>query len=148
MYGGLHLLASWAPFNSKAQRIMWLSSVLVLIGPLVINMCFVALLLLRFAFWHVIRSPHRVLAEPDDMPLYGSKFTAYARMRNKATPVKRKLFIVGVPFFRCCLAVYVAAYVLARVYIVVESLISLAYLPDDVYKTPDWSGFLPHIGSA
>ena len=36
-------------------------------------------------------------------------------------------------------------YVAARVYLVVECCINLAYLHDTVYEMPDWSQYFPHI---
>jgi hypothetical protein len=36
-------------------------------------------------------------------------------------------------------------YVVARVYIVVECFINLAYLHDSVYEMPSWSQYFPHI---
>jgi hypothetical protein len=43
--------------------------------------------------------------------------------------------------------VYSVAYIVARVYIVVESFLDLAYLPEGVYNTPKWSNYLPHFGT-
>ena len=36
-------------------------------------------------------------------------------------------------------------YVVARVYLVVECFINLAYLHDSVYEMPSWSQYFPHI---
>jgi hypothetical protein len=36
-------------------------------------------------------------------------------------------------------------YVVARVYLVVECFINLAYLRDSVYEMPSWSQYFPHI---
>jgi len=37
------------------------------------------------------------------------------------------------------------AYALARVYLVVEAVISLRSLPANAYDTPDWSQLIPHL---
>lgn len=37
-------------------------------------------------------------------------------------------------------------YVLARVYLVVESFLNLAYLPDSVFATPNFALYFPHLG--
>ncbi|KAL9631834.1 MAG: hypothetical protein Q9204_004049 [Flavoplaca sp. TL-2023a] len=38
-----------------------------------------------------------------------------------------------------------SAYVLARLYLVVECFIQLSHLPAGVYDTPEWSSYFPHI---
>ncbi|KAL9033990.1 MAG: hypothetical protein Q9180_005652 [Flavoplaca navasiana] len=39
-----------------------------------------------------------------------------------------------------------SAYVLARLYLVVECFIQLSHLPAGVYDMPEWSSYFPHIG--
>jgi hypothetical protein len=41
--------------------------------------------------------------------------------------------------------IVVPLFVLARVYLVVEGFVSLRKVPRDVYKTPEWSDYLPHL---
>ncbi|KAF2141460.1 uncharacterized protein K452DRAFT_272338 [Aplosporella prunicola CBS 121167] len=41
---------------------------------------------------------------------------------------------------------YGALYLLARVFLVVESFINLAHLPDSAFELPQWSRYFPHIG--
>ena len=36
-------------------------------------------------------------------------------------------------------------YVFSRVYLVVDSFLQLAHLPDAVYQVPNWSQYFPHI---
>lgn len=38
-----------------------------------------------------------------------------------------------------------SAYVLARVYLIVECFIQLSHLPAGVYEVPEWSAYFPHI---
>ena len=52
--------------------------------------------------------------------------------------------------FRFCLSCILSlflgpVYVVARVYLVVECFINLAYLHDSVYEMPSWSQYFPHI---
>jgi hypothetical protein len=44
-------------------------------------------------------------------------------------------------------AVFGLLYLVARVYLVVECFINLAYLPDEVYRELEWSNMIPHFGS-
>lgn len=37
-------------------------------------------------------------------------------------------------------------YVCARFYIIVESFISFAYLPDEVFQKLEWTDYFPHFG--
>jgi hypothetical protein len=36
-------------------------------------------------------------------------------------------------------------FILARVYLVVEAFVSLRRMPIEVYKTPEWSNYFPHL---
>ena len=56
----------------------------------------------------------------------------------------------GLSDFRFCLSCVLGlflgpVYVVARVYLVVECFINLAYLHDSVYEMPSWSQYFPHI---
>ncbi|KAK0647995.1 hypothetical protein B0T16DRAFT_407565 [Cercophora newfieldiana] len=48
--------------------------------------------------------------------------------------------------FDLVVPVLVALYLLARVYLVVESFINLSHLPKSAYEMPAWSLYVPHIG--
>ncbi|KAK1757757.1 hypothetical protein QBC47DRAFT_164925 [Echria macrotheca] len=48
--------------------------------------------------------------------------------------------------FDLVVPVMVGLYVLARVYLVVESFINLSHLPESAYEMPVWSLYVPHIG--
>jgi hypothetical protein len=37
-------------------------------------------------------------------------------------------------------------YAFARLYLIVEVFMGLRAVPAAVYKTPEWSDFLPHVG--
>ena len=55
------------------------------------------------------------------------------------------VLIISMP---CVLIGYLltSAYVLARLYLVVECFIQLSHLPTGVYDMPEWSSYFPHIG--
>lgn len=48
--------------------------------------------------------------------------------------------------FDLAVPVLVVLYVVARVYLVVESFINLSHLPGSAYKLPQWSLYGLHIG--
>jgi hypothetical protein len=50
------------------------------------------------------------------------------------------------PFYASLLVVSLV-YVAARLYLVVECFINLAHLPDEVFKQPEWSVYIPHFGA-
>lgn len=52
---------------------------------------------------------------------------------------------VGESIYPCMGALAVLFYALARVYIVVESFISLRHVPIGVYSTPSWLQMIPHV---
>lgn len=56
------------------------------------------------------------------------------------------LQLVVVPPLVIGMFAFALLYVFARVYLVVESFLSLAYLPDSVCVTPNFSLYFPHIG--
>ncbi|KAF2244596.1 hypothetical protein BU26DRAFT_522405 [Trematosphaeria pertusa] len=39
----------------------------------------------------------------------------------------------------------VGLYTLARLYLLVEVFVAFRAMPRDVYKTPEWSVFVPHV---
>ena len=53
--------------------------------------------------------------------------------------------IVVVVFVAAPTLAFAAAYLVARCYLVVESLLQLAHLPDSAYVLPGWSQYYPHI---
>ncbi|KAI5924435.1 hypothetical protein F4810DRAFT_665452 [Camillea tinctor] len=48
-------------------------------------------------------------------------------------------------FWDVLLGIFVWSLVIARGYIIVEVVVSLRHLPDDVYITPNWTNFIPHV---
>lgn len=117
LYGGLHALAWNADFINRAQQHMWrLASSFVI--------CFVPL-------------STCVLLVEDLLTVGGEyKFKVMTRV-NK--------FMYRYQLWQIFLASGLGAYMWARVYLVVESFISLGHSPAGVYDLPTWSSYVPHI---
>jgi hypothetical protein len=147
-YGGLHLLAWHGPFNTRAQQILWRISGLILVGPLPIILFVMLLVVVRHTYKKVARPFHRFPEEIFEIPIHEEDYRDYARHRMERTPMKTWGHWIGGPVVKLCVRVYAVVYFVARIYIVIESIINLAYLPDGVYKTPEWSNYMPHMGAS
>ena len=51
----------------------------------------------------------------------------------------------AVVYLKACMHILVLAYILVRIYMVVEDFFSLRALPSSVFRTVKWSSFVPHI---
>ncbi|THY35378.1 hypothetical protein D6D01_01340 [Aureobasidium pullulans] len=115
LYGGLHLLAWNAPFNTNIERIMWQISGIAIasVGPL---------FPILYQAWHHGRF------NPFKLYHSGRPLTAHRK--------KLEAFI-----FDC----YAPLYLLARLYLVVECFVDLPYLPDSAFTTPNFTLYIPHF---
>ncbi|KAJ9615808.1 hypothetical protein H2200_001885 [Cladophialophora chaetospira] len=132
VYGGLHLLAWKAPFPSQAERALWRSSGVILASSgFVVIFWILGLMSFTFAqawivkkvFWQNLKIGLR---------------TYYESLSGAATDISVVCFLM--PFVCASLA-----YIGARGYLVVESFLQLAHLPDSAYLLPAWSQYFPHI---
>ena len=119
LYGGLHLLAWHGPFPSPTVTILWrLSGVAV-----------AATGFLPFVVWNGFHA--------HSSWLYADK---YPKSRvAKAMWAYWVLFSIGAG------ALMFILYLLARTFLVVESFIQLAHLPEFKYQEVEWSRYFPHI---
>lgn len=123
-YGGLHLVAWNAPFTSQTQRLLWEVSGLAVAssGPAIL----------------IVAATDSVLP----------KLRKIRRRANISVTLKTFFDRVADIAFNGAFIVIVAGaalYVLARIYLVVESFISFAYLPESAFNQPRWVGYFPHI---
>ncbi|KAK0643216.1 hypothetical protein B0T16DRAFT_415520 [Cercophora newfieldiana] len=117
LYGGMHLLGWSGPLHTEAELIVWRLSIFVLLAEALsaLTVC---------AYFHVI---HKAI----------SKVPGFGWLQI----IGELLFVVG--FAIICAAV--PLYCLLRLYLVVESFISLPYAVDGVYRQPPWSKYFPHL---
>ncbi|KAK4450426.1 hypothetical protein QBC34DRAFT_437265 [Podospora aff. communis PSN243] len=168
IYGGLHCLAWSADFPTRAERVLWrLSSVTVTSTGGLVAVVFTWELFSPFwkgdplgGFWMAA-----------SMLLFGAGVVErwYTCKSGRGERGKWGLVrgfgrgVVGVPLavvaygpgvvsfglkfaFDLVVPVLVVLYVVARVYLVVESFINLSHLPESAYEVPRWSLYVPHIG--
>lgn len=118
IYGGLHALAWFAHFGSSREQLLWRISACVVMGGVPI-----IFVLWKFFVWL------------DDKPVFSQ--AGVLSLQFLILPLTRLvLLLTGLTFL---------AYILARVYLVVECFINLSHLPAEVYDVPTWSTYFPHI---
>lgn len=120
LYGGLHLLAWKVPFASRAERILWRFS------GILISSAGVGFAGLKGYYYGGLD----LLAKLGDN-LFGK--------------LGEILFGIGVVILGLCVFAMCMGYVLARTFIVVECFLQLSRLPPSAYETLEWSVYFPHI---
>jgi hypothetical protein len=122
-YGGLHLLAWNAPFHAPIYGLLWkisgITTASLIASPI--------LELLAGLFYYLFDPDLDYHWEPGSMP-------------------PNCLALIGWMLTSLVTLLFPPAYGLARVYLVVESFLSLAYLPESVLVTPNFSLYFPHVG--
>jgi len=117
IYGGIHVLAWDGPLHSQFELLLWrIAAISVIAGSGFLS-----------AWWALVGvSGHLDFR-------YGKAL--WWRALNDLG------YVLSAPLVFCAAALYV----LARIYLVVESFISLPYSVDGVYLQPQWSRYFPHI---
>lgn len=151
LYGGIHLVA-WdaTEFPSPVEKMLWRISALMVAGNGMMLALYGRLLSSHQAeemggfisTWMPGRQ-RKVLAQ---QPLSSDKDPRAPKMwlrlwRWMGRLVWSMLLITG----SVTMPLLWFSYVLARVYLVVESLRTLAYLPPGAFQTPSWPAYFPHI---
>ncbi|KAH7094861.1 hypothetical protein FB567DRAFT_511241 [Paraphoma chrysanthemicola] len=126
LYGGCHLFAWYGPFPTMAQRILWRISCCIIVSPILLAL---SVFLAKIVLENLIM-PHKKLFR---------WLPSRVRRRELWSPLP-DLAILGIMVF---LFIHTAA----RLYLVVECFINIAYLPEDVFKEPRWSRYIPHFGA-
>jgi len=117
-YGGLHLLAWNAPFTSAAQLHLWRTSGILMAasGPV------------AFLLW---------------LGFNGVRMLMHFLQKGSPKSQSDAFALFLLPLL--AIVVLCILYLSARVYLVVECYISLAYLPESITKHPNWSLYFPHV---
>ena len=118
IYGGLHLLAWHAHFNSATEQLLWRISAALVMGGLPVG--FVRIHLVDWIYYVRDKLEDRYV-----LVYYISEILYYVSV--VLTPI------------------LMLAYILARAYLVVECFINLSHLPAGAYDVPGWSAYFPHI---
>ena len=138
LYGGLHLIAWSAPFETRAEKILWrISAMVVCAGPILISPCvgMGSYRWLREGWLSIVtlatRRKHR-MGEKE-----GAKGVILGRM-------KIMLLIMMAPVLLMS-PLIMAMHVFGRVFLVIECFKSIHQLPVGVYTDVNWPAYVPHI---
>ena len=116
LYGGVHI-AAWSEFfPTAAERLLWHFSALYIAGS--------------GAFWLLLC----VIAFR--WPWASQYWDRFIQLRAW----KIEYAVLGLGATICGIA-----YIFARVFLVVDAIISLRRLPSSAYETPDWTSIFPHL---
>ncbi|KAH6668786.1 hypothetical protein B0J14DRAFT_150464 [Halenospora varia] len=132
LYGSLHLLAWNGPFQTEFLSALWRISGIIIIAP-------TALVPLVFIFSIFDRRPGKTLSE---------------RIQDPFCDIDESCFWPAVPsflwfqFWNALSSILVLTYMGARLTLLAESMINVAYLSDDVYRVVQWSQYIPHFGGS
>ncbi len=137
-YGTLHLLAWNAVFPSPVEQLLWRISASCVTG----NLMLLGLTARLISF--------------QPMTKLWPWISARLETASKARRAKFSWASIGDGLVGALLVIILCmwwslfpalwfSYVLSRMYLVVESFRSLAYLPPGVFQTPTWPAYLPHL---
>jgi hypothetical protein len=152
-YGGLHLVAWKSPFASRAELLLWRAASLSIMatGP------FCALLTPWFRFiLSADKEDHREARSSEDflsfshptikntVPNFADKIYVYMFVYcGMIRLFMRRLWAITIVNSFCFFLIL--WYIFCRVFIIVESFIMLAHIPDRALQVPTWSAYIPHI---
>lgn len=129
IYGGLHALAWFAQFRSPTEQLLWRISSVAVMSGIPIMAIFKGSRTMSGTFDRLVR---RITRSQFRFDKVGWMY-AFARSPVTWLIAYGPLLLVAI------------AYILARLYLVVECFIQLSHLPAGVYEVPEWSTYFPHI---
>lgn len=141
LYGGLHLVAWNAAFPSRIEQILWRTSAMcVACNGLLLGLAAYLphCLVVRRALYRMAALRHHRYKSPLYSQDYNYKPSRFDWISNIIW-----IFLFG--FGMIVLPLLWFSYVAARVFLVVESLKGLSYLPSGAFDTPAWPAYFPHI---
>ncbi|KAL8720174.1 MAG: hypothetical protein Q9181_007952 [Wetmoreana brouardii] len=154
LYGALHLTLWNGSFPTEVERLLWRISSLLLITVPILAVLLLALraACLRLSIFLIPQNKDPIGGTTDaqqvarNLPV-GPDEVSKARIPNHMEP--QPAFSVRYPVLPEALfylaVLIMASYVFARVFIIVESFISLRHVPVGVYSDVGWSKYIPHF---
>ncbi|KAL8721412.1 MAG: hypothetical protein Q9181_007707 [Wetmoreana brouardii] len=139
LYGGLHLVAWNATFPSRIEQALWrASAVCVACNGLQLGLGARVLSL---------RAAKQALHEITTMSRPSHSRPAFTKefYKNNAKLFVNVLWALLFMLSMLVLPILSFSYILARIFLVVESFRDLAFLPSGAFETPTWPAYLPHI---
>jgi hypothetical protein len=153
VYGGIHLFGWTGQFPSHTQKLLWRISVISIGAPAVYLAGVTVVISIIFTISWIcskLRPYYNGVKSRLPGPISSSLLRRMPGLRGYAT------IIVSIIVLVLCAPILIALffaivgfiplYVISRTYIVVESFITLFYVPDGVFDMPTWSEYFPHIG--
>lgn len=129
VYGGLHLLDWSAPFHTRTEEIPWKISGI------------------SIASIGLVSISYTILVSAED---YDRFIRSRVRTRridyDKCIDLHRLIELIFHMVVKLLGGSYLLLYLFARVYLVVECFIEVAYLPDSAFTTPVFTRYIPHFG--
>lgn len=152
LYGGLHLALWNYVFPSRAERLLWRISGIVLIAiPVLVAVG----LMLRIGYQrHLSKRSKAVEEHPDPQAeLQKEHYNSNTAIQTDKNGITKADADNGIPISQILLidlalvAVTLtgAIYIFSRVFIIIESFISLRHVPIGVYEEVGWSKYIPHL---
>ena len=119
-YGAVHMAACTFTFPSATEKLLWIVSCIVLMAAPSIIFC---VRFFGFGNDNVVRPPDVV-----GIPLW--------------------IRLIGDLFFNASVLLWInlhPAFMISRVYVIVESFLSLRHVPIGVYDVVTWANYIPHL---
>ncbi|KAK4161497.1 hypothetical protein QBC43DRAFT_323439 [Cladorrhinum sp. PSN259] len=134
VYGAIHAAAWNQHFHFNIERLLWK------VSCIYIPSAGIAVLPLIYVWYLMSRASHKTKLEKEtgvDKLLLKLLSYLYDNLKGKPDLLFQLLRILIWPLM--------LAYLLGRIYLVVEAFISLRSVPQSAYQTPDWTEYLPHL---
>lgn len=135
-YGALHLLAWNPPVSSHTQILMWRISGITLAVSAVVPIAGLCTMVACFIMYDKLEKAIAWKGIVSKVPKWISNMAYY---------VMWVMVLISALLFYAVAIGGGLLYVFSRVYLLVECVISIPYLPDNVFQTTNWSQYFPHI---
>ncbi|KAI4253225.1 MAG: hypothetical protein L6R42_007667 [Xanthoria sp. 1 TBL-2021] len=152
LYGGLHLPLWNYKFPSHVEGLLWrLSAIVLILVPAIAAALFIAHAVYQKGLWSKVSNQEKPAMMAGGYPrIYISsddRRTEYPQRWSEklAASVKRSLLLGMWLLVSISLVMIGCLYIFSRVFIIVESFISLRHVPVGVYEEVGWSKYIPHL---
>ena len=150
LYGGVHLSLWNYDFATAVERLLWrISGISLVVVPMITSATYLAL-----DFWLAYDGKRSERQSESQLEGARPSLTHRYSCNLFGNVIKLERILLGALFILIAIAGFVALaltatgillYVFARVFLVVESFISLRHVPIGVYVQFGWSKYIPHI---
>lgn len=132
LYGGLHLIAWDAHFNSEVEKILWRLSGLTITAT--------GFVIPGLGLQHLLT--HRKRPSIVDWCPRWMHDTVLLDLINETLSF---VLLISMSSYFVLMVILIPLYPLARVFLIVECFLDLSYLPQSAYMMPNWAQYMPHL---